>query len=564
MSNSRILFLSTILALSIVGNVFAADLEWDNGSADSLWRTEENWRPNKLPAADDALYVNWLRDPTEIVIDAETQAVCNSITLSNDAAGGQGFVHLHMTGGTLVAGNLIRVGRKESGMFTLDDGDVTCYAFQLGRKDPSKGVVIINGGTITVATNTRVPRGGSQGSELHLNGGTLYTNGLVMNDPDDPLSGTNGSMDIAGGVMVLTSEEDQTQKIKGYVQNGSLTAYGVPSGELLADGRLASVEMDYDVTNPGMTTVWAVASDPTKARAPMPADGATVQLVDATVVSFTPGGHAAWHDVYFGTDEDAVTGADVSDATGVYRGRKDVSGYILPEALDWGGIYYWRIDEVEADDTVHTGPIWSFTVADYLLIDDFESYGSGDNQIWFAWKDGFGFGMPDDPKFFAGNGTGASVGDETTSSYTEETIIHSGSQSMPFSYDNNREEAAGYSEAELTPDYPRDWTEQGVGILSLWFRGYPEYVGGFVEDPAGTYTISASGADIWDQSDQFHFTYKQIAGAATIQAQVHSVSHTDGWAKAGIMIRDSLDPNSAHAIVAITPEELASELREVM
>ncbi|UCE47846.1 MAG: MBL fold metallo-hydrolase, partial [Phycisphaerales bacterium] len=216
--------------------------------------------------------------------------------------------------------------------------------------------------------------------------------------------------------------------------------------------------------------------------------------------------------------------------------------------------YYWRVDEVEADDTVHTGPVWSFTVADYLLIDDFESYGSGDNQIWFAWKDGVGFGTPDDPQFFAGNGTGASVGDETTSSYTEETVVHGGSQSMPFSYDNNQEGAARYSEAELTVDYPRDWTEQGVGILSLWFRGYPEYVGGFVEEPAGTYTIGASGADIWDHSDQFHFAYKQITGAAAIQAQVLSVSHTDGWAKAGVMIRDSLDADSAHAMVAITPE----------
>jgi hypothetical protein len=554
MSNSRFLLLSTIVVLGGVGKVFAADLQWDNSSGDSLWRNGENWSPNRLPAADDALYVNWLGDPTEIVIDAGTDAKCNSITLSNDAAGGQGFVHLHMTGGTLVAGNLIRVGRKELGMFTLDDGDVTCYAFQLGRKDPSKGIVHINGGTVTVETNTRVPRGGSQGSELHLNGGTLYTNGLVMNDPDDPMSGTNGSMDIAGGVMVLTGEQDQTEKIKGYVQNGWLTAYGVRSGELLEDGRLASVEMDYDLTNPGMTTVWAVASDPVKARAPMPPDGATVQLVDATAVSFTPGGHAAWHDVYFGSDEDAVAGAVASDATGVYRGRTDVAGYILPEPLEWGGGYYWRIDEVEADDTVHTGPVWSFTVADYLLIDDFESYDAGENQIWYSWKDGVGFGTPDDPQFFAGNGTGASVGDETTSSYTEETIVHGGSQSMPFSYDNNKEEAARYSQAELTLDYPRDWTEQGVGILSLWFRGYPEYVGGFVEDPAGTYAISASGADIWDHSDQFHFAYKQIAGAATIEAQVLSVSHTDGWAKAGVMIRDSLDADSAHAMVAITPE----------
>jgi L-ascorbate metabolism protein UlaG (beta-lactamase superfamily) len=552
MRGELIFLASFVLVLSLVGDAPADDFKWDNSSGDSLWRTGENWDLNKLPGASDALYVDWIADPTEIIIDAETDAECNSITLSNDAAGGQGYVHLHMTGGTFVAGNLIRVGRRELAMFTLDAGDVTCASFQLGRKDPSKGVVIINGGTITVATNTRVPRGGSEGSELHLNGGTLHTNGLVMNDPEDPLSGTNGSMDIAGGVMVLTSEEDQTEKIKGYVQNGWITAYGVKSGELLEDGRLALVQMDFDLTNPGMTTVWASASNPTQARAPVPEDGATVQLAHATAVEFLAGGRAAWHDVYFGSDEDAVTAADASDTTGIYRGRRDVTGYIVPEALEWGGTYYWRIDEIEADGTAHTGPVWSFTVADYFLVDDFESY-SADKRIWENWLDGLGSGMPGEPDYLPGNGTGSGVGDETSASFTAETIVHSGSQSMPYWYDNNKPGYARYSEVGKTLIYPRDWTEQGVGELSLWFRGYPTYVGGFTEDPPGTYTINASGADIWDASDQFHFAYKQVSGAASIVARVSSVSHTDDWAKAGVMIRDSLDADSAHAIMAVTP-----------
>ena len=548
------------LILGLAGEVSADDFRWDNSSGDSLWRTGENWDLNRAPGAGDALYVDWIRDPTEIIIDADTEAQCNSITLSNDSAGGQGYVHLHMTGGTFVADNLIRIGREELGMFTLDAGDVTCSAFQLGRKDPSKGVVIINGGTITVGTNTRVPRGGSQGSELHLNGGTLYTNGLVMNDPDDALSGTNGSMDIAGGVMVLTGEEDQTEKIKGYVQNGWITAYGVKSGELLEDGRLALVQMDFDLTNPGMTTVWASAGDPTQARSPMPADGSTVQLAHATALEFTPGGSAIWHDVYLGSDQDAVTAADTSDTTGIYRGRRDVAGYILPEALEWAGTYYWRIDEIEADGTSYTGAVWSFSVADYLLVDDFENY-NANTRIWESWRDGLGSGTPGEVGYQPGNSTGSSVGDETTASFTEETIVNGGSQSMPFWYNNDKPGFAGYSEVVKTltrsagsgQAYPRDWTEQGVGELSLWFRGYPVYVGGFEEDPPGTYTISASGIDIWNPSDQFHFAYKQITGAGTIQAQVLSVSHTDDWAKAGVMIRDSLDADSAHAMMAVTP-----------
>ncbi|MFB0555101.1 MAG: hypothetical protein ACETWQ_17475, partial [Phycisphaerae bacterium] len=51
--------------------------------------------------------------------------------------------------------------------------------------------------------------------------------------------------------------------------------------------------------------------------------------------------------------------------------------------------------------------------------------------------------------------------------YAEQTIVHGDVQSMPYFYDNS----VGYSEATHTLEYPRDWTEKGVNILSLWFRG---------------------------------------------------------------------------------------------
>jgi hypothetical protein len=60
------------------------------------------------------------------------------------------------------------------------------------------------------------------------------------------------------------------------------------------------------------------------------------------------------------------------------------------------------------------------------------------------------------------------VGDETTGSYTEETIVHGGNQSMPVFYDNS---ILRYSEVEKTLSYPRDWTENGVNTLTIWVRG---------------------------------------------------------------------------------------------
>ena len=292
--------------------------------------------------------------------------------------------------------------------------------------------------------------------------------------------------------------------------------------------------------------------DPMLAWNASPANSSIPDIHSALPLSWSPGEKAVEHDVYFGTDADAVTDVDTS-TDGVYRGRQSVTSYKPPEGVEWGGgPYYWRIDEYNTDGTISKGKVWGFTVADYLIVDDFESYNI-DKPIWWPWPDGLGYGTPGTPDFYPGNGTGAAVGDESTASYTEETIVHSGRQSMPLTYDNNKQGFAKYSEAEKTLSYPRDWTEQDVKELSLWFRGYAASVGSFVEGPVGTYTMTASGADIWGQSDQFHFAYKMLTGAGSIIARVNSVENTNGWAKAGVMIRETLDPGSAHAFACITP-----------
>jgi len=42
-------------------------------------------------------------------------------------------------------------------------------------------------------------------------------------------------------------------------------------------------------------------------------------------------------------------------------------------------------------------------------------------------------------------------------------------------------------------------------------------------------------------------------GAVTLTARVVSVQNTSDWAKAGVMIRDTLDADSPHAMVVVTP-----------
>jgi hypothetical protein len=265
--------------------------------------------------------------------------------------------------------------------------------------------------------------------------------------------------------------------------------------------------------------------------------------------------------VYFGTDTDAVKGADASDTTGLYRARQSGTTYTPPETLEWGRTYYWRIDEINNDQTITTGRLWSFTVADYLIIDDFESYtNESPDRVFQAWVDGVGFSADQYyPGGNSGNGTGALVGHDVWSlgsphyqgTIAETDDPHSGDQAMPLYYDNSQ--MPYYSEAERTWATPQDWTLGGVSDVSIWFKGAPV---SFVETAPGTITMSGAGADIYMQIDEFRFAYKQLIGNGSITARVDSLTNTGTWARAGVMIRAGLDPVTPQAHLVVTPANL--------
>jgi len=308
-------------------------------------------------------------------------------------------------------------------------------------------------------------------------------------------------------------------------------------------GRILSESEVHDIFTfkPGMASV------------ANPADGQT-EVDRDIVLTWLPAETAVMHDVYFGADFNDVNGADTTDTSGVYKGRQDATFYTPDEILQWETTYYWRIDEVnEANpDSPWTGNIWSFTIGNYIVVDDFEDYDAAFNQIWYTWRDGLGYGAPDGSDSYAGNGTGSLIGEDETWPTFEPIFVRSGDRSMRYLYDNNKEGYAKYSEAEMTLDYPRDWTEEDVMELSLWFTGRSAYVGSFVEMPAGTYTMTGSGTDIWGVSDEFHFAFKVLSGPGTIVAKVESLENTNDWIKAGVMIRETLDEESRHTMMAVT------------
>jgi hypothetical protein len=215
---------------------------------------------------------------------------------------------------------------------------------------------------------------------------------------------------------------------------------------------------------------------PRRAVNPSPANAAKNTL-QTPILTWGTGEKATHHDVYFGDSADAVAGADPATAT-IYQGRqpRDAAAFD-PGELEWGKTYYWRVDEVNAAeaDSPWAGPVWSFTTADFLVVDDFESYTDTlDQAIFETWTDGWT------------NGTGSQVG-YTAAPFAERVIVHGGRQSMPMDYNNVR--SPWYSEAQRQWTIPQNWTVHGVNTLVLYFRGSaantpaPLYVA--VEDQAG-------------------------------------------------------------------------------
>ena len=91
---------------------------------------------------------------------------------------------------------------------------------------------------------------------------------------------------------------------------------------------------------------------------------------------------------------------------------------------------------------------------------------------------------------------------------------------------------------------PSPWSNQDVGTVSA---------SGSASESSGTFTINGAGSDIWGSSDEFHYVYQSLSGDGSMVAQVQSVENTNSWAKAGVMIRETLDADSRHAMMIVTP-----------
>jgi hypothetical protein len=93
------------------------------------------------------------------------------------------------------------------------------------------------------------------------------------------------------------------------------------------------------------------------------------------------------------------------------------------------------------------------------------------------------------------------------------------------------------------PELPRGWSSLDIGNVGV--SGEADFLN-------GRFNLLASGSDIWEFADAFHFASRLLAGDGSLAARVVSVQYTDPWAKAGLMWRESDAPGARYVFLGLT------------
>jgi|GEM_PF-2831931 len=261
-----------------------------------------------------------------------------------------------------------------------------------------------------------------QNEKLYIDGLVVADNNVVTRNPQD---------DYGNDVVCIGAYLDQDASAGhiGNYFNGAIDELRVVNQALTANEFL-------------------IRGDLGKAWLPRPSHYATEIPYD-TGLQWLSGDWADRHDVYFGTSYDDVNDADTTTAV-IYKGPQVNNDYD-PGDLYLETTYYWRIDEVDDSNGYRwKGNVWRFTTANYIIIDDFESY-TCDNDMYTKWIDWYY------------NGTGSTLllsasGDPT----------HTGDKSMLYSYNNFS--SPYYSEAERVLSPTKDWPTE-LRLVQLFFYG---------------------------------------------------------------------------------------------
>ncbi len=341
----KITYLISLVLLLVQFESASAQIMWTDSGPDHLWSTIANWSPQNLPTSLDAASID-SPDNTHCQITDGITAECETLRVGNSSF----TANLDISGGSLsAAGAYVGVDNSIGhGILNISGGLFSTGSLQVGWS--GIGTVNMTGGTIELTDNLVVP--GLTGT------GTVNLNGGTINASDLRLTSDSGLLDITRGTLIL--EGDDTEIIQTNIDNGRLTAY---------EGQ-GTLNVDYDVTNPGKTTVTA-----TPLLQPFPVDGGSLSPGQVELSWKLPDpllpGMPVTVDVYFTDDLQALEQFTDPDAIRIVT-NQGVSSVVVQTQSKTR--YYWAIDTYYGPDILPVyGPVFTFFTDNQPPVVQFET-----------------------------------------------------------------------------------------------------------------------------------------------------------------------------------------------
>jgi len=282
-----------------------------------------------------------------------------------------------------------------------------------------------------------------------------------------------------------------------------------------------------------------------------PANNATGQPLSVTLY-WEPGPWAHRYDVLLGTDPNNLAKVVDDKELGPYGKTADVTGLIA------GTRYYWQIVSRTMADLETRSDVFTFVTV-----------GAAPSNVpptvsLTAPATGASFTAPATVTLSAN--AGDADGTIARVDFLAGSTVVGSATAAPYSYTWTNVPAGGYSIAAQAVDnlgavttsasvaisvsaapsggLPAPWNSQDIGGVAQ---------AGSASVNGSTWSVTASGADVWGTADQFHFVHQLLTGDGSVVARVATIQNVDVWTKAGVMIRTSLAPDSAHGFMIVTP-----------
>ncbi|HEY1910518.1 MAG TPA: phospholipase D-like domain-containing protein [Vicinamibacterales bacterium] len=271
---------------------------------------------------------------------------------------------------------------------------------------------------------------------------------------------------------------------------------------------------------------------------PTPANSATGVSTSPTLTWTSTG--ASSYDVAFGTSSSPAL---------VSSGQAGAS--YSPGTLTAGMTYFWQITAHNSAGAT-AGPTWSFTTAAAQSAPGTPGTPSPGNAATgvattptLTWSSSGATSY--DVRFGTSNPPSQVVAGQTAASYAPAAL----SNATTYFWQIVAHNASGTTSGPVwsfttsaASGLPGPWQNQDVGAVGK--SGSASYSG-------GQFTVSGAGADIWGAADAFQFVYQSLAGDGQVVARVRGLQNTSSNAKAGVMMRESLDASAAHVILDVEP-----------